>query len=204
MGRTQAKDAKGRLISLVPPRLVLALAVVAFVTAGILLAGGLVWPERFEHSTARFLLCAAVALNLAIFFFIIYPQDVKLTKVPVINVSVPLVGPIVLFILMLLFLWTLMPEPPTVARRFFIPYEGGQRAERISFDTVKITPAEESFTYYVVPNDRRFLAGVYVEFGRGKEQYKALFAAPFYKPVEITFQRGPGEGRFEVERAESR
>jgi len=180
---------------------VVVFAIVAFILANGLLALGLLWPEKFENPTARFVLCAAISLNLAVFFFVLYPQVVKLTKIPVLNLTIQLVGPIVLYIVVLLLLWKIMPEPPTVAYRFFIPYEGGTRADRISAQLVTLAPSEESFAYYIVPDDRGLLAGVYIKFEGGKDGYKARFSAPYYKSTDIVFLRGPGEGAFEVERA---
>jgi hypothetical protein len=189
-----------QLTSIVPKWLVIVLAVVAFVLANALLGSGLFLPEKFEHPTARFILCTAISMNLALFFFVLYPQVIKLTEIPVLHLTIHLVGPIALYIVVLLFLWKIMPEPPTVTYRFFIPYERGKRADHISRDLVTLTPAEETFVYHLVPNEDGLLAGVYVRFESGKEGYKARFAATFYKPVEVTFQRGPGEGSFEVER----
>jgi hypothetical protein len=136
-----------------------------------------------------------------VFFFVLYPQVIKLTKIPVLNLTIQLVGPIVLYIVVFLLLWKIMPEPPTVAYRFFIPYEGSTRADRISAELVTLAPSGESFAYYIVPDDRGLLAGVYVKFESGKDEYKARFATPYYKPADIVFQRGPGEGAFAVERA---
>src|SRR5207245_565526 len=128
------------LTSILPKWLVVVFAIVAFVLANGLLAVGLLWPEKFENPTARFVLCAAIALNLAVFFFVLYPQVVKLTKIPVLNLTIQLVGPIVLYIVVLVLLWKVMPEPPTIAYRFFIPYEAGTRADRMSAETVTLTP----------------------------------------------------------------
>ena len=193
------KDAKATLLGIMPRRFVIAFAVAAFVLAGMLLCAGLLWPEKFEGPPSRFILCTFVALNLAVFFFVIYPEEFKLSEVPIINLAVPLVGPIVLFIVILLLMWKMMPEP-AVASRFFVPFERGEQAERISFENVTLTPSEEEFRYYIVPTNGGFLAGVYVEFASGKGTYKARFRAPFYKQADITLQRGPGPGRFEVER----
>jgi len=65
---------------------------------------------------------------------------------------------------MLLLLWKMAPGPPPAAQRLFVPYQGGQVADRLSFDPVTLTPSDGPFTIYFVPNDRRFLAGIYVEF----------------------------------------
>jgi hypothetical protein len=193
------KEAKATILGIMPRRFVVALAVTAFVLAVVLLGAGLLWPERFESPPSRFILCIFVALNLAVFFFIIYPEEFKISEVPIINVAVPLVGPIVLFIVILLLMWKMMPEP-ALASRFFVPYERGEQAARISFENVTLSPSEEDFRYYVVPTKDGFLAGIYVEFAGGKGLYKARFRAPFYKQADITFERGPGPGRFEVER----
>jgi hypothetical protein len=201
MAPARTSSAATPLTSILPKWLVVAFAIVAFILANGLLAIGLLWPEKFENPTARFVLCAAISLNLAVFFFVLYPQVVKLTKIPVLNLTIQLVGPIVLYIVVLLLLWKIMPEPPTIAYRFFIPHERGTRADRISAQLVTLSPAEESFVYHIVPDDNGLLAGVYIKFEAGKDRYKALFKAPFYKPREVEFLRGSGEGVFDVERA---
>src|SRR5262245_42082636 len=92
----------------------------------------------------------------------------------------------------------MMQQPPTVSERFFIPVENGRRITRLSAETVVLTPQGEDFTYYKVPDGDGLLAGILVKFGRGKNEYKASFRAPYYHSVEVLFRRGPGEGSFEV------
>jgi len=180
-------------------KIVIRLAVGAFVVASILMICGLVWPERFDNSTARFILCAAIAMNLAIFFFVLYPQEIKLSQIPLINVTIQLVGPIALYIVLLMLFWKMMPVPSLVAYRLFVPYEGGSRAQRISAKA-KVVPQDERFECYIVPDEDGLLAGVCVRFENGQDHYKALFKADYYKPTEVTFDRGAGEGSFQVER----
>jgi hypothetical protein len=201
MAPARTSGAATPLTSILPKWLVVVFAIVAFILANALLTLGLLLPEKFENATARFVLCAAIALNLAVFFFVLYPQVVKLTKIPILNLTIQLVGPIVLYIVVLLLLWKVMPEPATVAYRFFIPYVGSVRADRISAETVTLTPSGEGFVHDMVRDERGFLAGVYVRFESGKDEYKARFGAPFYKSADIVFRRGPGEGAFQVERA---
>jgi hypothetical protein len=200
MPRATTASASGRLLSVIPRWLVIVFTATAFLFASILLIAALVWPENFENATTRFVLCAAIALDLSVFFFVIYPHEAKLTKVPAINLSVSLVGPIVLFIVILLLLWKLMPESPGGSSRFFVPYEQGVRAEKMSFETVQIAPMDGPFEYYVVPDRNRFMAGVYVQFASGQTAYRARLSAPYYEDVEVVFSRGPGTGRFEVHR----
>ncbi len=77
------------------------------------------------------------------------------------------------------------------------PRRSGDRQSR----GVALAPSGEAFAYHIVPDDRGLLAGVYIKFEGGKDGYKARFSAPYYKPADVVFQRGPREGRFEVERA---
>jgi hypothetical protein len=199
MGKKRTDQPDAPLTSILPKQFVIALAVVAFLVASLLFGFGLVWPEKFANPTARFILCGAIALNLAVFFFVLYPQKLELSKIPYINLTIHLVGPIVLYIVMLLLLWKMMPEPSFVTYRFFVPYEENKRAERIS-GQARVTSTEEGFTCYVVPDENGLLAGVCVKFETGKDQYKASFKAPYYKTIDVTFRRGSGEGAFDVER----
>jgi hypothetical protein len=187
------------LTKIFPKQLVIALAISSFVLASILMACGLIWPEKFDNATARFILCAGIALNLAVFFFVLYPQEIKLTKIPLINVTIQLLGPIALYIVMLLLLWKMMPEPSPVVYRLFVPQEGGVRALRIS--GAKVSMEDESFQCYVVPQENGLLAGICVRFENGRDHAKGWFKANFYKTTEVNFDRGPGEGIFQVERS---
>ena len=199
MAKARIHDPEAALTSIFSKKIVIRLAVGAIVVASILMTCGLVWPERFDNSTARFILCAAIALNLAIFFFVLYPQEIKLTRIPMLNVTIQLVGPIALYIVMLMLFWKMMPVPSLVAYRLFVPYEGGIRAQRISAQA-KVSPRDERFECYIVPDEDGLLAGVCVRFESGQDHYKAWFKAPYYKPTEVIFDRGAGEGSFQVER----
>jgi hypothetical protein len=202
MGRKKSPVGPDETLTEVLPRwLVATLAVVTFVLAGVLFGFGLFSPERFDSPTARFVLCLAIALNLSVFFFVLYPKKVELTKIPGINLTVKLVGPIVLYIVVLLLLLKLMPEaPPPVAYRLFFPHEDGRRTERIRWQLVTLEPADEPFTFYLVPDgqDSSGLAAVCVKFESGRTRYKARFKATFYQPADVVFERGPAEGTFEV------
>jgi hypothetical protein len=188
------------LTSIMPPALVIAFAAIAFVLANLLLVLGIFSPEKTENPAARFILCLAIALNLSIFLFVLYPQAVRITKVPVINLTVQIVGPAALHIVLLLLLWKLMPEPPTVAERFFIPVHDGQRATHIPPSNVNLTPIGEDFTYYFALDQDNLLAGIYVKFASGRDTYKAKLQIQFHDPVDVIFQRGPGEGSFDTGR----
>src|SRR5712691_4321765 len=140
MGRNRAAVAPALpaarpLTSVMPKAFVIAFASIAFVLANLLLLG-VFSPETTENPAARFTLCLAIALNLSIFLFVLYPQAIKITKVPIINLTVQIVGPAALHIVLLLLVWKLMPEPPTKAERFFIPVENGARATRIPAENV--------------------------------------------------------------------
>jgi hypothetical protein len=202
MARAKTKPAPepGQPATVLPRKLLIVLAATAFALATLLLAGGILWPEKFDHPTARFIVCAAIALNLAVFFFIWYPDRYELTKIPLLDVTVHLTGPIVLYLVLLVAFLRWMPQSSPVAYRFFIPYEGGNRAARISAN-VEIVPSGADFTSYVVPDRDGRLAGVLVAFERGQDEHRAVFRAPFFEPDVVTFQRGPGPGTFEVRRA---
>ena len=204
MGRNRAPVAPALaaarpLTSVMPKGFVIAFASIAFVLANLLLLLGVFSPDTTENPAARFTLCLAIALNLSIFLFVLYPQAIKITKVPFINLTVQIVGPAALHIVLLLLVWKLMPEPPTKAERFFIPVENGARVTRIPAENVSLTPSGEDFAYYVVPDEKGLFAGIYVKFAAGRDVYKARFTAAYYEAVEVVFRRGPGEGSFEVQ-----
>lgn len=169
-----------------------ALGVTAVAIAGILLAVFLAWPARLEGEMARFVFCLIVALDLAIFFFVFYPANFELTEVPIIKLPVRLVGPVVLFVVLLLLLLQLAPQVAAGGRLLRPVSHGKPVMVRFSSETM-ITPreGEPSFIWYLVPERDRpgVLAGVYVEFAPGRLAYRAAWQHGLRSPVDVTLSR---------------
>lgn len=174
------------------PAFLRVLATAAVAAAALLLVVFLVWPARLESETARFVFCLMVSLDLAIFFFVFYPTRLEMTEVPVIKLPVRLVGPIVLFVVLLVLLLQLAPSGTQVARLIRPVSHGKSVMVRYSSETT-ITPREGelAFTWYLVPERERpgVLAGVYVEFAPGKQEYKAAWQHGLRAQVPITLSR---------------
>jgi len=90
------------LISAYAPRwLVIALTIVAIVTLIIILIFGAYWSQRFQNAVSKFFVCVLLAFCFAIIMFVIYPQNVRVKNIPLINLPVELVGPPALFVITL-------------------------------------------------------------------------------------------------------
>jgi hypothetical protein len=105
---------------------------------------GVVDPQWFENDFARFMLCVAVALLLAVFFFIFYPQQLQMKMPVVAGTTVRLAGPVVLFVSVLLLLWRFMPSPEY--GRVFEIWCNGKRGGMYLGDS--------STTYFTAPTGR--------------------------------------------------
>jgi len=94
--------------------------------------------------------------------FVIYPQNARINKIPLINISVQLVGPPALFVVSLTLLWFLYPGPPN---RFYLVQKHGKPAE-FQLETFEVKPIQGSCAYYPArsQSDRFLLGGLYVEF----------------------------------------
>lgn len=134
-------------------------SIIIFLT--VLLAGSY-WPQRFQSSLAKFFVCVLLSFCFSIVMFVIYPQDVRIKNIPLINLPVELVGPPALFFVALALLWFLYPGPPNHFYRF---QKDGKPAE-FQLATFEIKPATGSCLYYPAraQTDPELLGGVLVEF----------------------------------------
>jgi hypothetical protein len=191
------------LISIFPKWLVILMAVASFVAPAVIvcllttqdqvLAG-------MQTGVGRAIFAVAISLYLALFFFVLYPQQIALSKIPGVGVPVRLVGPVVLWIvLVLLLLNVVLPTPPE--GRLFEPRYNGEEID-IRFGSIELKGRENSSapSYLKVPkneNDRE-LQGVYIRFESDQASCKAVVEVTGREDNEVTFQRGGGVGVFEI------
>lgn len=199
----ESKDKPGAiLLNVLPLRLVQALAVLTFVLALLSLAVGIFLPGWVAHPTARVYLCVAVALCLGIFVFILYPQEVKLSTIPLVNLAVPVAGPLAVFVILLNLLLTIVPGEP-VWLFFETPTDPATgRVMNISASTVTIT-SKDAFRWVALPNEDGSLAGFFIRFPPNypAEVTGTLNRGFGFSPAQVRFERG-GE-TFQVTQAEA-
>jgi hypothetical protein len=170
----------------------------AFASLGVLLfvcVGVYLEPSHYEHEVVRFVFCFLLTLCLSVFFFIFWPQELKLTQVPVINLSVTVAGPVVLWLI--LFLLFLQVMPPSIAGKqweFFTPInEGGSKASVLYHSTISVrAEGKESVPFRLVPETKdATLRGIFIQFRAGEDQIKAILVLP-NRELPVTFKRGAG------------
>lgn len=193
-----ANNDPGRpLLSILPRWMLIALTVAAFaLTAGGLLLG-IFRAELFEHPIARFCLCATIAAYFSVFLFVLYPQTVKISAIPGIKlpVGVKLVGPVALFIVLLLILLQWMPIAAP-GRFFRADYAPGQ--DLVHVDNFYVTAIGEAVEPSIVVDKAHFVKGIYVKFSNNHDQYQAQITVDYRPPLTCDFERGLGDGSFRI------
>jgi hypothetical protein len=151
-------------------------------------------PSYYEYEIVRFLVCFLLTVALAIFFFILWPQELKLTKVPVINVPVTIAGPVVLWLILFLLLLREMPAAGKHWEFFALSERGGAKANVPYFSetAVKADGKNPDFFYLVKDANASTLRGIFVEFSPGETRIDGTLAVPYHKELPVTFLRGAG------------
>lgn len=183
------------LIAILPRRLVIVIAMVGLVLVTGLLVWALARPEDFDGAFARFVLSVGLSLYLAVFLFIIYPWEYRLTKIPYIDLSVELAGPVVLCIALFWFFFRVMPAPEGGQLHLLGDSEGQEIASAGDISIAKLRFAERGeVEYHFIPIRKgEFLVGihgVYLRYPEGVTRLKAWIkpGLPF-KEQEVEFRR---------------
>jgi hypothetical protein len=185
-------DPGAPLISVLPKGTVIKLAVVAFVAALLLILWPLIEKARFDGQFARTVLAIGFSLVAGIFLFVLYPWNFRLTKIPLIDLSVELAGPIVLFIGLTLFIREIVPNPEG-GRVHRLSQENGSPLIISDLSRVEIGfPDEQTEPAYhlVLAPDRRTLHAIYVVYPEGKTKLQVTVKlSKHYKKEVRTLKR---------------
>ena len=182
-----ANTSKPSVTETASPRLLQIVALIAALIALSLFIAGLVWPVHFEQPMARFILCAAFAVYLSVFFYVFWPQKIELRTIPGLGVPVSVAGPVAFWILVLLFLLNFTPTGD-VGRFFYLTSDGEPKVPLKYPGTTTVEPIAKQFKYVVVPNIDKFeVEGIYVEFKSGDDTYTAWFRHAPYQRIKVTF-----------------
>jgi hypothetical protein len=180
---------------------------VSLAVLSLLLASGLaLWminaPANAEPAAARFWLCFAVSLYLTVFFFIILwrQQDLSMdTGLPtwlswLSNQKVKITGPIVLFVVLMVFLYSFSPNRET----FMAPYRVDAPPSGLLFDPAgtKVEykgPNPDGFSYRLISgtgDDHDALKEMLIRFPSGEQAITLEITHPTYKPnFTVTLNR---------------
>lgn len=178
--------------SVLPPWQMQIVGLVAVLVATALIFWAASSPAHFELPVAQFFACVGVALYLAIFFYVFWPQRKLEAQVKPFFATKEfrVAGPIVLFFMTLGIIWSAIPKPERVYTQIFAPdhvvlYDRNTSVERKD---------KKPLTYHLIrsraePNQ---LEGIYVEFPPGETTIEAVFTHND-KRLAASFNRGNGQ-----------
>jgi hypothetical protein len=150
-------------------------------------------PRYYDHAAVRFALCVLITVPLTVFFFIFWPQELKLTKIPVIDLSVTIAGPVVLWLILFLLLLKVMPPCERPHPEYFA-LSPGNDPSRVPYHTGTqlLQKDRTSRLCYPVadPGDASSLKGVVIEFRPGEDHIEGTLQVPKYPPLLVEFRLG--------------
>lgn len=190
-GATPDADAPSNLLAMMPRWLVVLLAVASFLIATVALFCGMLFPGTvalLETGTGRFVFCLMLSLYLSVFFFVMYPQYLRMAKIPGIDLPIEVVGLPALWIVTFLLLDSWMPLP-AVGRLFEIRENG--MAVKIPARGVALSPDgnQNDFVWHRVTDSTGDLVGVYIVFPPQSGAVKAVVRAAYRDDQPWEFDR---------------
>lgn len=146
--------------------------------------------HRLETQTARFLICLLVSLLLGIFFFVWWPRQYELDKIPIVNLPVRVAGPIVAWLVIFVLLLQVMPreDAPYKAYTLVNAPTGAVQYHR----AIKVTRAGGRAVDFELIEDRHRvgrLGKILVKFEPGEDEIAARLHIPLHKPLPVLFRR---------------
>jgi len=170
-------DPAAPLLTIIPRWLIIVITVCALLLLVSFLVAGSFWPQLFQHNTAKFFVCTMLAFCFSIAMFVIYPQEIRIKKIPGINLAVEVVGPPALFLVALPLLWHFYPGP---AGRY---YRLQTQPAKFRIQTTEVKVLDSQCTCQTVsdPNasDPNSVTGIYVEFKGAENECKVQIGDPF-------------------------
>lgn len=169
-GRETRRES-GAARSPIPRWLIVAFVVVLFLGMVTVLFWGIYRPSYFQSSTAKFFTCFILSICASVFIFFLYPARMSLSRIPLLDLPVKLVGPSVLFVVVLLLTWKLYPF--RVGRLFQLSSGGSPVVLQVV--TTKIIPKGTGCDFYKVVDSRdyHFIGGIFVNFNDSSGSCKA-------------------------------
>lgn len=180
-------------------RVRLGLASFAFATG--VFVYGIVAPHHFEHPMARGALLLAFGLYSAVFWFVMWPENVVL-KDDRLTLGVRIAGPVALMIILIVMYSYYLPTDYAYGGEVFRIKPTNGPAEITYLHNG--TRLDYSGEWYEVPDPKnKFLMhGLYVRFPRGSNQVTAELTLWNCKPKVVSFKRGAGEVALAIERTQ--
>jgi hypothetical protein len=159
----------------------------------ILFVGFLIFkPFYLDFAIVRYLVLIVISIFIALLFFILWPHDAILEKVPYMDIPLKVAGPIVLWVLVFLVTNKLLPDDINQTKMFII--KAAKESVRIPYDSdMKIV--DKSNTYdlqFRLIEDLKLkthLWGIVIDFPRGTSTLETEVLIEPYLPVTLKFDR---------------
>lgn len=146
--------------------------------------------HRLETQTARALICLLVSLLLGIFFFVWWPRQYELDRIPIINLPVRVTGPIVVWLVIFVLLLQVMPREDAPARVYtLVNAPSGVIRYHPEIKVVRKDGREPEFELIEDRNSAGNLGKILIKFEPGEDALVAELRIPLHKPLSITFLR---------------
>lgn|GEM_PF-3094873 len=170
--------ATGPLFKVFPRPLVIVFGVLSGTFLLAVVYFGMFQSFRFQDPMARSWLVVAFSVCFAIFFFLFFPQEIKIEKIApfdrAIDLGVKIAGPVALFLIIFSVLNKFIPPGTDLSTRYFeARYASGEANVGGYQDNFKIDwHGENKPTFIRVMDDNANLQGVIVEFSGGATKYE--------------------------------
>ena len=159
----------------------------------ILFVGFLIFkPFYLDFAIVRYLLLIIISIFIALLFFILWPHDAILEKVPHLDIPVKVAGPIVLWVLVFIITNKLLPDDISQTKMFIV--KAAKENVRIPYDSdMKIL--DKSNTYdlqFRLIEDLKLkthLWGIVIDFPRGSSTIETEIYIDPYMPIALKFDR---------------
>jgi hypothetical protein len=146
-------------------------------------------PDYLDFEIIRFLVLILISLYLSLMFFILWPHNATLEKIPFLDLSVKVAGPVVLWIVIFTLTNNLMPSDNNQERMYII--NKASETYRIPYHQTFLKCNDTSVDYMLVedPINKSNLKAVFVKFPKGKSIIKVRLEFARYKPVDLILTR---------------
>ncbi len=146
-------------------------------------------PTILDYNVIKSLVLVLISLYLTLMFFILWPHNATLDKVPYLNSTLKIAGPVVLWIVIFIITSNIIPDSNS-QERIFIIYKTNPNL-RIPFHDTKLISEQISNNYMMIedPDFNSHLKAIYVKFPPGIEKVDAVLHFNRYKPYPIILNR---------------
>jgi hypothetical protein len=149
----------------------------------------IIFPGYLDFEIIRFFALIIISLYLSLMFFILWPHNATLEKIPLVNLSVKIAGPIVLWIIIFLITNKIMPKENIQEKVFFI--NKADETFRVPYHETTLKSDEAILEYMMIEDAvyKTHLKAIYVKFPKGKSEIKAQLQFTKYQPLNVVLSR---------------